>query len=272
MDLVFVLKGVAPPALVALALVSAGGNRLWPLALALGLGFAFVLLQGWPKLPHELWSRPDSTQWLLWGIVGVAITASLEHWRCLPRGSGTAFVAVAAAFVVWLLLGKLGARESTSWVVMHIGGGGAAVALVTLAGARLASRAASSPFLPALAMLILSADAALLLVAGSAKYGQLCGACAATLGAALCTAFWRRPFTMASHDGALFGAVHGLFLLAGIHFSYESTWTATVLAASAPLLPLALPRSFARERPKRWLLTATVLAALPLAGAITLCL
>ena len=42
------------------------------------------------------------------------------------------------------------------------------------------------------------------------------------------------------------------------------------LCLAAVLLPLALPKAFAKERPKRWMLVALTLAALPATGAIWL--
>ncbi|MCA8977897.1 MAG: hypothetical protein KDC98_24440 [Planctomycetes bacterium] len=269
MDLIALLEGVLPPILIALALVSIAGNRLLPMAMALGLGAAFVLLKSWPLLPHELWLKPKGLDWLLWGVIALALAASLEHWRCLPARSSSWLVAVIGAGVVWLMLDKLAGRESTGWAVAHVGGGGIGVMLLTFGGARVVARAESSPFLPLLFTAVLSIDAVLLTLGRSALYGQLCGACAAAVGAAIGTALWRRPFTMAGPDAALCGAVHGLFLLAGVHLAYL-TWPVALLAAVMPVLPLVLPKSFAKERPKRWMLVALVLVALPAGVAIAI--
>lgn len=263
------IKGIAPPVLVTLALVSAGGNRLLPLAIGIGLTLAFVLLKSWPTLPHVLWSSPDGIQWLFWSAVAAMLVSSLELWRCLPARAGAAVGVALAGVSVWLVLQKVGARQSTAWNVMQIGAGGLAVAAIVVAQRRLIARSTSSPFFPVFVLAILIVDSVVLTLGRSLLFGQMCGACAAGLGAAVVTCMWRKPFTMSVADGTWFGIVHGLFLLAAVHLAYLG-WPAALLAAAAPVLPLALPKSFAKERPKRWMLVATTLAALPAGGAIAL--
>ena len=267
MDYVVLVKGLLPPVLIGLSLVGAGGNRMLPLAIALGRGAAFLLLKGWPALPHELWSRPNGTQWLLWSLLGVGLVGSLAHWRCLPVRLGSVAVALTAAFGVWLILGKLGSREDLQWALPHIGTSGAAVILLVLAGARLAARTESSSLMPVVGLVVLSADAAILTLSGSALYGQLCGSCAAVLGAAIATVLWRGPLRVEEADGAVFGAVHGVFLVAGVHLSYL-TWPAASLAAVALLAPLPIVKK--RGSPR--MLAALVLTILPAGGAIALSL
>ncbi|MCA8953837.1 MAG: hypothetical protein KDE27_30270 [Planctomycetes bacterium] len=270
MDPLELVRGIAPPVLVALALISAGGNRLLPLALGVGFALAFILLtRDWPTLPHVLWSAPNGKQWLFWGVVGALLVAALEHWRCLPVRVGLWLGIAVGVAAVWFLLSKLAHAETLAWRVVHVGGGGLAVGALVWTQRRLIGRSESSPFFPVFALAILIVDAVVVTLGRSALYGQICGALAAGLGAAIGTCLWRKPFTMGVADGTWLGAAHGLFLLAAVHLAYL-TWPAALLTAIAPVLPLMLPQSFAKERPKRWMLVALTLAGLPAAGAIAL--
>lgn len=265
MDPLALLKGVAPAILFAIVLVSLAGNRLLPLAMALGFGAAYAWLKGWPRLPHELWVRPRGTEWLVWGVLATGLSASFT--RDLPRRLGDWVTAATAMATVWLMLSSFAAREGVGWSMIHVGGGVIGVAALAIGGGRFVGRAPNSPWLAPVVTAVLSADAVLLVLGQSALLGQLGGATAAAVGAAVGTALWRRPFTLDSADGAMFGALHGLFLLAAVHLAYLS-WPAALLAAAAPMLPLMMPRSFAEQRPKRWLLVSQLLIALPLGVAV----
>ena len=92
MDLEVVRDGALPPIAAALLLVSLGGARLLPLAVAVGLFVAFGLLKDWndwPTWPHELWDAPNGTMWLLWGALAACAIALLEHLRVVPRKAGS---------------------------------------------------------------------------------------------------------------------------------------------------------------------------------------
>ena len=76
MELTEVLKGALPPIVAALLFVTLGGVRLLPLAMAVGLFVAHVLLKGWPDLPHELWEEPHGGTWLVWGVIACALVSA----------------------------------------------------------------------------------------------------------------------------------------------------------------------------------------------------
>ena len=78
MEPVVILKGVLPPIVLALLLVSFGGARLLSIAAALGPFVAYWLLKRVPPAwPHELWAAPNGTEWLLWALVAAAIVTVL---------------------------------------------------------------------------------------------------------------------------------------------------------------------------------------------------
>ncbi|HEX5053968.1 MAG TPA: hypothetical protein VFZ65_19475, partial [Planctomycetota bacterium] len=184
MDLQLVLRGVLPPIGAALLLVSLGGVRLLPLAVAAGLLAAYVLvMKAWPALPHELWVAPNGTEWLLWGVAASALVATLEHVHSLPARSGPALAVGAGAGAVWLVLEKAASHWSGGDAWLQIGGGALAVVLLVLGQRTVLARAPSGLFPAVLFTVVLSIDAVLLALGKSALLGQLCGAVAAALGA-----------------------------------------------------------------------------------------
>ncbi|MCR9244758.1 MAG: hypothetical protein NXI31_06985 [bacterium] len=273
MDLVLLVKSIAPPAIAALALVSAGGNRLLPLALAIGLTMAFVLLHQWPVLPHVLWSRPGwsgaAVHWLYWCLMVVILTSGLEHWKCLPPKIATFLGPLVGAGAVWFVMRAAAAGEGVGWQVLHVGGGALAVAALVVVHRRLMLRAVSSPFLPAFFVVALAVDVTVLILCRSDSQARVVLGGASALLAAIITSLWRKPFVLSAADASWLGVLHALLLLAAAELAYLP-WMVAMLVAVVPVVPLTLPKSFAKERPRRWMLVALLLAALPAAAAIAL--
>ena len=124
MDYEVVLKGVLPPILLALLLVSIAGTRLLPIAMAVGLYVAHGLLKEWPALPHELWLEPNGVGWLVWGIIAAALVATARQFRVLPESIASALSLVIASATVWLMLGKVAANWSSVEFAWNVGVGG----------------------------------------------------------------------------------------------------------------------------------------------------
>jgi hypothetical protein len=267
-DPVVVLKGTLPPIVAALLCVGLGGVRWLPLAVGAGLAVAFGLLKEWPLLPHQLWAEPDGRQWLLWGVIAAAAIAQLEHLGALRGRAAAACGVVAAAVAVWLLLLKQAARWAATDVLLHVGLGGLAVALLVLASRTIIGRGPANLVPASVFTLLLSFDAVLLTVARSGLLAQLCGAVAAALGAAIGTALWRRPFALRVADGTWLGVAHGLFVLSGMHLA-ELPWPAAWCALAAPLPLLVLQRRLA-GRPAAWAAGALPLVLAPCALAFWL--
>lgn len=246
MDPIVVLKGALPPIVAALLFVSLAGVRLLPLAMALGLYVAHGLLKAWPSLPHELWTNPNGTEWLLWGVVAAGLVALLEHTRLLPQKVAPATAVFVAAATVWLELGKLAMRWTSNEVLLHVGGGGGVVALVTLVARAGIARAPAGIASAVVWSTILSLDSLLLTLASSAFLGQLCGAVAAAVGAAAGTVLWRRPFALSPADGTWLGVAHGGFVLAGAHLA-DLGWPAAVVAMLSPCALLLLRGGLAKS-------------------------
>ena len=246
MDPIVVLKGALPPIVAALLLVSLAGVRLLPLAMALGLYVAHVLLKAWPPLPHELWGNPNGTEWLLWGVIAAGLVSLLEHTRVLPQKVAPAVAVLVAAATVWLELSKLATRWTANEVLLQVGGGGVAVALMALVARASIVRAPVGIASAVVWSTILSLDSLLLTLASSAFLGQLCGAVAAAVGAAAGTVLWRRPFALSPADGTWLGVAHGGFVLAGAHLA-DLGWPAAGVAMLAPCSLLLLRGGFAKS-------------------------
>lgn len=273
MDYDVLLRGTAPPIVAALLLVSLAGSRMLPFAMAIGLFVAHGLLKEWPALPQELWSDPNGVAWLMWGMVAAAMLTLAEHLRLLPARVAPGAAAAVAAVSLWLMLSKVATRWSGVDVCLHVGGGSVLVAAtmltVRIVIARRPVASAQAVAVGALLAVVLSIDAALLVLGKSAFLGQLCGAVAATLGAAVFTVVWRRKFTLYAADGIWIGGAHALFVLAGVHLSYLPWWPAG-FALAAPFLLLFVPRGFEQARPLRWLAVAVGLVLVPLLVALWL--
>jgi hypothetical protein len=236
LDPVVILNGVLPAITLALLLVSLGGARLLSIAAAAGAFAAYAVLKAWPA-----WPPPNGTEWLLWALVASALVTVLEYKR-LVRGRSAAGLCVALACVsTWLVLRKVAAQWSLPEAWWYVGSGALIVALSAL-GHRALLRRASAGLRPAILFtVVLSVDAVVVVEFGkSLLLGQLCGAVAAALGAAVGTTLWRRPFTLAVADGTWLGIAHALFVLAGVHLGYLG-WPAACCLLAAPLL-LLVPR------------------------------
>jgi hypothetical protein len=269
-DLVVILKGALPPVLSALVLVSLAGVRLLPLGMSIGVFVAYCLLKGtMPPLPLELWEDPNGSAWLVWGVILEGMISLLEHYRMVPPRLAVSVSVAGAALATWLMLLKVSQRWSAGDVVAFVGGGCLVSGLLVIAVRTTIARAAATVFPAILFVLVLSLDAALVTLGKSAFLGQLCGATAGALGAAVGTVLWRRGFALRKADGVWIGSAHALFLLAGVHLAYLD-WLPAILALVAPLLLLCLPRALASSRPFYWSMAALPLVLVPLGVALWL--
>ena len=117
---------------------------------------------------------------------------------------------------------------------------------------------------------LLSADAVLLTVAHSGLLAQLCGACAAAVGAAAGTALWRRPFALGPADRGFLALAHELFVGVGTHLA-DLPKPAALADAVAPF-GLLLLQPTAAKRPAWWGLGAGLWLGVPMAVAFGLAL
>ena len=273
MDYEVVLRGVLPPILLALLLVSIAGTRLLPIAMAVGLYLAHGLLKEWLAWPHELWREPNGVGWLVWGIIAAALVSTARQFRYLPESIASALSLVIASATVWLMLGKVAANWSSIDFAWNVGGSGFLAATTVLVILDVIERrpdtAQSDIGLGVLFAVMLSLDAALMVLGKSAFLGQLCGAVAAALGAAVGACLWRRSFTLHKADGIWIGCAHALFILAGVHLSYLDWWPAGI-ALATPFLLLLLPRLVSGKKSWRWLCVAGLLLVSPLVFAMWL--
>ncbi|MFN6196662.1 MAG: hypothetical protein ACK5BN_22900 [Planctomycetota bacterium] len=269
-DPIVVLTGTLPPIAAALLLVGALGSRLHGLALAVGVFVAFWLLKAQPAWPHELWAQPDGRQWLVWALVAAGVLATLEGFRVLRGRVAAVVAALLAAGAVFFVLQKLALRWSNADVFLHVGGGGLLAVLATLAGRRSMANAPATTLPAVVWSALLSADAVLLTVARSGLLAQLCGACAAAVGAAAGTALWRRPFALGPADGGCLALAHVLFVGVGTHLA-DLPKPAALAAAVAPF-GLLLLQPTAAKRPAWWGLGAGLWLGVPMAVAFGLAL
>lgn len=260
MDPVLLLKGALPSVVAALLLVSLLGGRGLPLAAGLGIYLAFGLLKDWPPAPHVLWHDPNGAAWLIWGMIALATVATLDHLRLLHGRAAPTTSGIAGVAVLYLMLAKIAQRWSLGDAALHLGVAAVVVALTISAFRGVLARAPRSAAPAVLMSVLLSLDAGLVTLGKSALLGQLCGAVAAALGAAVATTIWRRGFSLATPDGVWIGGAHALFVLAGVHLGYLE-WLPAGFALAAPL-PLWLLRGTSNNRPVAWFMIA---GAMPLA-------
>jgi len=263
------IKTFAPSLVAGLALVSVGGGRLLALAAAIGLALAAVLLHDWPRLPHELWQRPSGRPWLFWCLIFATLVTSFERWRWLPPRGGLWVGLLLGGASAWFVLWQAARGEGFAWILPHVGAAVLITGGAVFASRSLIERASDSPLMAFVFVAAFAVDFAVLDLTDCYWQAATIGACAATVVAGIATAMWHEPLKLAPADGVWLGIAHALVLIAGAELG-SLPWTVAALAAITPALPLVLPKSFAKERPKRWTFVALVLLALPAAGAIAL--
>ena len=263
------VRGVLPPIIAALVLVSLGGARWLPLAVSIGCFAAYALInKELPAWPHELWSASNGTEWLLWATIAAGVVAALERGRVLPARAGMPVAIALAAVGAWLVLDKVAQHWATGDFVLHVGVAVVAAAVLVATHRVVLARAPATPLPAVLFTVVLSVDGAIVTLGQSALLGQMTGAVAAALGAAVGTTLWRRGFALGAADGTWLGLTHGLSVLAAVHLAYLP-WGAAGLALAAPLPLLIVQRGLA-ARPWRWLALAAPLVLVPLGAAVWL--
>ncbi|MCA8965530.1 MAG: hypothetical protein H6838_09350 [Planctomycetes bacterium] len=267
MNVQAILAGVLPPLALALLGVSRFGARATGLAAALGALLAYGLLKRWPALPHELWRNADGTEWLLWCVLGVALLTLVVRGRRGPAFLVPALAAACAAGSLHLMLTKVASGWSGATLALHLGIAAIGVGAVAAAWQRTLRAAPQGMFPLVLATVVLSLDSGIATLGNSALLGQLCGAVAAAFGATAGARLWRKDAALLPGDALFFAFAHGAFLLAGVHVQYLP-WTAAVIAGAAPLLALAVPRSWWSSRPRVAIAATSALVVLPLLVAI----
>jgi hypothetical protein len=240
------LRGVVVPAVVTglvLAVLarfrSRAGRAAAPViacGIAAGYAAGHVAVDGLPRLPPiEAW------QWFFWlAIAGAAVTVLTAALRA-PDWSRRLLEAALAVALPWLILLPLVRSE---WSVAKGGAVIAGWALAALAfwwPVEALYARAPAPYGAAILWSAAAAASVSLLLAASAKFGQLTGSLAAVFGAVLVAGWiWPAP---APTPGAL-GPAALVFLglvLSGVHWSKLPPESAVLLAAG-PLAGLATRR------------------------------
>ncbi len=237
---------------------------LWSAPLGIGLGFlgGFITISGVGALPSE-GRTLAGLDWTFWGcllVTGIAaLRCALEGWRwhvanivlwCVTALLLTRVVANSAEASGLLLYACL-----LLWFVLELG---------ATAFARTRPGAATP-----LALWAVAAGLAVVTsLSGSAKLGQLCGALAATLGAACVLAWWRPRLKLgAGGSSVTVFALVALGLCA--HFYSYTTRVDLLLLAAGLMTPLALRLPALRDLGGvRRAVLALTLALLPIVIAV----
>ncbi len=271
------LYGVLFPALAA-GLVLAVGWRVWNAApegidgrwagapaLALSFLVGTVGISGLPVVPGGD-QTPTGLDWLAW--VALLAGAVLALQPRLGRWGGALRGVLAILTIELVLRNKITAAwsegsEGIQWVLGLL----ALLFVDWLALERLARRPGASG--PLVLWLLAATLGGLAALSGSVTIGQLSGALAAGLGAAVVAAWWRPRLCLAGPGvGVAVIVLFGLGLNA--HFFSYTTGTDVLLFAAAPLFGLlaGLPKLRRSSGWAQTLLTVT-LVALPIAVALT---
>jgi hypothetical protein len=264
----FALQGILPPIAVALLLVGVFGARLAALALGIGTFVAFGLVKrDWPEWPWLLWSgNNDGMQWLAWCILSAGVLGAVQDLRWLGKKVPVALDVAGVIAVPLLMTMRMRSRWSFEESLVHL-----VIGWTLLGGLWFVLRGTAQKrpgwAIPAVWTACLIGDSIVLLESGSAFQGQLAGAAAAALGAAVFTATWRKPFALGPGAAMAVAVAHFGLLYAGYHFSELPRWPA-LLAFAAPLpLGFATWRYFDDE-PKFGVLVGVVAAAVMLGIAV----
>jgi hypothetical protein len=276
----FVLGTVLLPAVIA-GLVLALGWKLWrrddkpqpywtgAVAIAGGFLAAFIVIDGVGAVPSEERTL-SGLDWTFWGTGVVLLLGSLEgKWTAHESVAGSWLRSAAhitlrglASLLLWRVL-----SNSSEAGIMVVAASLVGFLLLAASANSLASQRCGA----AAPLTLWTSATGLAVVAGlsgSAKLGQLGGALAATLGAAVVLAWWRPRLSLA-HGGA----TAAVFVLAALglnaHFYSYMTGTDGLLLAASVLTPLALRiPAFGRVEGARRAGLAFALALIPVAIAV----
>lgn len=271
------LFGVLLPALAA-GLVLAAGWRVWTRqpegidgrwagapALALAFVVGTVGISGLPVLPGGD-QTPTGLDWLAWLALLAGLLLALQ--RRLGRWGGALRGVLAILTIELVLRNKITAAwsegsEGIQWVLGLL----ALLFVDWLALERLARRPGASG--PLVLWLLAATLGGLSALSGSVTIGQLAGALAAGLGAAVVAAWWR-PRVSLSGPGVGVATVVLFGLALNAHFFSYTTGLDVLLFAAAPLFGLlaGLPKL---RRESGWAQTLLTLAlvAVPISVALT---
>lgn len=248
-----------PGAALALLLAALFGGRIVPLAAAAGMYLTYGLVRGWPAWPHELWTSPNATEWLLWSVVGAAVLALCETLGLWRARVAVLFALPAAGGAAWLVLQKIVARWTPGERWLSLCGVALAGAVAMIALRKLWTGRASAA-LPAIVLaMALTFDAMLLGIGHTGLMAQMAGTLSAAICMALVPSLWGRSLVFTPANATWVGLAHVLFLVTGVRIA-DVQWPAAVLAGVAPVLPL-LAMSLATRRPALWVAFAVSIAA-----------
>lgn len=237
------------------------------LALAMGYLAGYVGLLGVPK-----WSDVGATLWLVWllpGTILFAVSDSLklvsQVWQWLAR-------AIFLGLFFWLMFrGQVNNGVWTPTKLYLMLGLMTGLGLVFwLSWTSIAAQLSETS--TAWAMLVFSIFTSLLLVlSGSAKFGQLFGAAVSVIGVWWIFSLWsqRRSIAVSWTHGILPVFVFLIFgfTLNGYFYADVRAWTGSMLLL-APISLAVIPRIFAPQKPWFRLAFLTLLVSLPLLIAV----
>ena len=239
----------------------------WGGAVGIGLGFvsANMVLVSWPPFPPN-----TAAQWLVYLAVAASALALYEgKLRRSPAWLWRFRFALSAVFMLILLRSMIMYTWTDPQALFWI-----AIIIPTTASVwkyldDLAKRRTGAA-LPMSLWLVCAVAGVCLLVSGSALLGQLAGALAAMLGAAVLLGLWARGFTLSGGGISVFVLLYAGLLWQGCFYS-ELPIASGGLLFVAPLAAwVGEMQAIARLSPKKAALARLTATAIPLAIAAAL--
>jgi hypothetical protein len=204
--------------------------RAWPLALAIGLGYAVgqVRIEGWrPFPPREAADR-------LWYLTLVAVLISVfDLWRYWPTWLRWGLRASLWLAVVWSVLPPAIRKEGSQVAVWAWFGGLGLAGLIFWAVLAHSARRQPGALVPPIVLIVSTGTAGVLHAGHSLKLTQLAGIVAATLLPVLIRSFCNPPAAMTTTPVAVL--LPGLWLLSYFYSDDAPPVTSFALLALATL-------------------------------------
>ncbi len=251
------------------AAASSGPSAPWAAALAIGLGWLVGLwrVEGLPEMPPV-----TGEGWIPWIVLAVTAFGVLDGLVSAPDWLRSELRIVGGALIAILVLHPIFYWEwDHPGIPLRIVALVAAATIVTWTGIDALGRALpTGPAYPLAMLITVCAAAGVLAMSGGAKFGQLFGVLAATIGPCILLALWRPSVSIGRSGSGVIATVFTGFLIAGAWFAEVKNGPAIALllvphAAWAGHIPWV-----ARRKPWQTALIVGVAVAIPAAIAMGL--
>ncbi len=217
----------------------------WAAALALGVGTgaSYVLIKGWPEVPPLGSTQVVPYVAVAAGLVGAVSARWLRAWWMQWLGAiGVGFAAI------WMMTRSFRehtweSTEATYWLT----GLTAVIAGLWLCLRGQAMRWPGRSFVVTYGMFV-AVMSGVLVLSGTASYGQLAGGLAAALGGVFLVTLWRKEARWFDGAVTVLAVMIGHLLASGYLTALDFKWYVAMMVLAGPVLGFASELTFLRRR------------------------